>query len=216
MTCNTIITKVMRLVVRWCGKSASPHPPYPLVVVVQRTATPPRPGLAAGAVVRGAAGICQARERERRPRQCASFNARPAVRRRLFPPKETTMSRGIGHLQRGILTRLAARPGGDMLTDTCGHRAWLAGGVHDLRAISREMARAAGVPDYEYATSVWTASFSRAIARLAQRHMIDVLWRVPLCAIEPEFAWPSAEFAGGIHLNWFSRQRRFVRMYIFT
>ena len=29
MTCNTTITKVMRLVVRWCGKSASLHPPYP-------------------------------------------------------------------------------------------------------------------------------------------------------------------------------------------
>jgi len=121
------------------------------------------------------------------------------------------MSKGIGYMQREILVRLAARPGGDMLTDTCGRRAWLADGVHDLRAISREMTRAAGTPDCEYATSVWTASFSRAVAGLAQRRMIDVLWRVPLDAVEPEFAWPSAEFAGDIHLNWFSRQRRFVR-----
>ena len=97
------------------------------------------------------------------------------------------MSKGLGYLQREIIDTLAARPGGDMLTDTCGHRAWLAGGVHDLRSVSREMARAAGVPDYEYATSVWAASFSRAVAKLAQRHMIDVLWRVPLIAIEPEF-----------------------------
>ncbi len=122
------------------------------------------------------------------------------------------MSRGPGYLQREILAALAARPGGDMIQDGCGRRAWLADGVHDLRAISREMARAAGTPDCEYATGVWTASFSRAVAGLAKRRMLNVLWRVPLCAIEPEFAWPSAEFAGGIHLNWFSRQRRFVRM----
>ncbi len=122
------------------------------------------------------------------------------------------MSKGLGYLQREIIDTLAGRPGGDVVRDGCGRRAWLADGVHDLRAISREMTRAAGTPDCEYATGVWTASFSRAIARLAQRHMIDVLWRVPLIAIEPEFAWPSAEFAGDIHLNWFSRQRRFVRM----
>ena len=121
------------------------------------------------------------------------------------------MSRGLGRWQRAILAALAARPGGDIIDDGCGHRAWLADGVHDLRAISREMTRAAGTPDCEYATSVWTASFSRAVAGLAQRRMIDVLWRVPLIAIEPEFQWPSAEFAGDIHLNWFSRQRRFVR-----
>ena len=121
------------------------------------------------------------------------------------------MSKGIGHLQRGILAALAARPGGDIIVDGCGRRAWLAEGVHDLRAISRSMARAAGTLDCEYATSVWTASFSRAVAGLAQRRMLDVLWRVPLYAVEPEFAWPSAEFAGDIHLNWFSRQRRFVR-----
>jgi len=114
-------------------------------------------------------------------------------------------------MQRAILGALAARPGGDMIVDGCGRRAWLGGGVHDLRQLSREMARAAGTPDCEYATGVWTAGFSRAVSRLAQRHMIDVLWRVPLIAIEPEFQWPSAEFAGGIHLNWFSRQRRFVR-----
>ena len=115
-------------------------------------------------------------------------------------------------MQRGILAALAARPGGDVIHDGCGRRAWLADDVHDLRAISREMTRAAGTPDYEYATSVWSASFSRAVTRLVQRGMIDVLWCVPLDAVETEFAWPITELSGDIRLNWFSRQRRFVRM----
>ncbi len=122
------------------------------------------------------------------------------------------MSKGLGYLQREIIDTLAGRPGGDMIVDGCGRRAWLADGVHDLRKVSRSMARAAGTLDCEYAASSWQASFSRAVAGLAKRRMLNVLWRVPLDAVEPEFAWPSAEFAGGIHLNWFSRQRRFVRM----
>ena len=121
------------------------------------------------------------------------------------------MSRGPGRLQRAILAALETRPGGDLIVDGHGRRAWLADNIHDLRSVSRSMARAAGTPNCEYAASSWQAGFSRAIAGLAQRHMIDVLWRVPLYAVEPEFAWPSAEFAGDIHLNWFSRQRRFVR-----
>ena len=122
------------------------------------------------------------------------------------------MSKGLGYLQREIIDTLAGRPGGDMIVDGCGRRAWLADGVHDLRAISREMTRAAGTLDCEYATSVWQVSFSRAVSGLLRRELIEVLWRVPLYAIEPEFAWPSTEFAGDIHLNWFSRQRRFVRV----
>ena len=122
------------------------------------------------------------------------------------------MSKGLGYLQREIIDTLAGRPGGDMIVDGCGRRAWLADGVHDLRKVSRSMARAAGTLDCEYAANSWQASFSRAIAGLVNRRVIEVVWRVPLCAIEPEFAWPSAEFAGDIHLNWFSRQRRFVRM----
>ncbi len=211
MTCHTTISKVMRQVVQWCGKPAPPPPPYPPKVVVQhRTATPPRPAW------RPAGWCAVPREFAKHESESAgrgSTRASTPARREAtpFPQKDTTMSKGIGHLQRGILAALAARPGGDMVRDGCGRRAWLGVGVHDLRAISREMTRAAGTPDCEYATSVWTAGFSRAVAGLAQRHMIDVLWRVPLIAIEPEFQWPSAEFAGDIHLNWYSRQRRFVR-----
>ena len=64
-------------VLRWCG-ARPPHTPPSGGGAPHRHTTPPC--LAAGAVVRGAAAICQARERERKPRQCASFNARPAVR----------------------------------------------------------------------------------------------------------------------------------------
>ncbi len=122
------------------------------------------------------------------------------------------MSRGTGHLQRKILAALAARPGGDMIVDGCGRRAWLAEGVHDLRAISRSMARAAGTPDCEYATGVWKSSFSRSVAGLAKRRAFDVLWCVPLQAAERGFAWPVTETEGNIFMNWFSRQKRFVRM----
>ena len=116
------------------------------------------------------------------------------------------MSAGIGHLQQAILDRLAARPGGDMVRDGCGRRAWLANGTHDLRAVSREIAGS----HCRYATESWQASFSRAIAGLADRCALNVLWLVPLEAVEREFAWPSVELAGGLYLQWFSRQRRFV------
>jgi hypothetical protein len=116
------------------------------------------------------------------------------------------MSKGLGWLQRAILATLEARPGGDMLTDCCGTCAWLADGTHDLRAVSREMAGS----HCRYATESWQASFSRAIAGLADRCALNVLWLVPLEAVEHEFAWPSVELAGGLYLQWFSRQRRFV------
>ena len=123
------------------------------------------------------------------------------------------MSKGIGHLQREIIAALAARHGGDILTDTCGRCAWLADDVHDLRKVSREMAKTTtGLTNYEYVTSSWSASFSRATAGLAQRHMIDVLWAVPLQAAESEFAWPVAEVDGAIYMRWYSRQRRFIRV----
>jgi hypothetical protein len=116
------------------------------------------------------------------------------------------MSQGLGHLQRSILDALAARPGGDMLTDAFGLRAWLADGTHDLRAVSLEVAGSQS----RYATEAWSASFSRAVAGLAERREVNILWLVPLEAVEREFAWPSIELAGDVYLQWFSRQRRFA------
>jgi hypothetical protein len=116
------------------------------------------------------------------------------------------MSRGPGSRQREIIAALGSRQGGDMLTDTFGSRAWLADGTHDLRAVSREMAGSQS----RYATEAWSASFSRAVAGLAERRELNVLWLVPLEAVEREFAWPSIELAGDVYLQWFSRQRRFA------
>lgn len=118
------------------------------------------------------------------------------------------MSRGLGHLQRKILDTLATRPGGDMLIDGDGARAWLAEGAHDLRMVSRKMA--AQITPCQSEAESWSASFSRAVAGLADRRELNILWLVPLEAVEPEFAWPSIDLAGGIYLQWFSRQRRFV------
>ena len=47
------------------------------------------------------------------------------------------MSRGPGYLQREILAALAARPGGDMIVDGRGHRAWLADGVQPETGLYR-------------------------------------------------------------------------------
>ena len=121
------------------------------------------------------------------------------------------MSRGIGHMQREILTALETRSGGDLLTDSCGSRAWLTSGTHDLRKVSQELSmRLNGKSHCNYATESWPASFSRAIAGLAQRRKIEILWLVPLEAAEREFAWPRIELDSNLYLQWFSRQRRFV------
>ena len=121
------------------------------------------------------------------------------------------MSRGLGCMQQAIIDRLKARPGGDVLVDNCGHRAWLDGSAHDLRKVSCELAsRMGGISHCNHVTGAWSAGFSRAIAKLADRGALNTLWLVPLEAAESELAWPSIDLAGGLYLQWFSKQRRFV------
>ena len=80
------------------------------------------------------------------------------------------MSKGLGYLQREILATLAERPGSDMIQDGCGSCAWLADRTHDLRAVSREMAsRMGGISHCNHVTEAWSAAFSRAVAKLADR-----------------------------------------------
>jgi hypothetical protein len=50
------------------------------------------------------------------------------------------VSRGLGSLQRRVLEALAARPGGDVITDTGCNRLRLAPGIHDARQISHDLA----------------------------------------------------------------------------
>lgn len=87
------------------------------------------------------------------------------------------MSRGLGHLQREIMATLAARSGGDELEDYRGYRAWIADGAHDLRAVTREMARRMGGSNrHGFINIAWQASFSRAVAGLVSRELIEILW----------------------------------------
>ncbi len=121
------------------------------------------------------------------------------------------MSRGLGGKQRAILDALETRLGGDQIEDHRGYRAWLTFGTHDLRRVSREMAKTmGGISHCNYASESWQSSFSRAIAGLAKMRMIEILWLVPLRGIEPEFEIPTTELASDLYLTWFSRQRRFI------
>lgn len=121
------------------------------------------------------------------------------------------MSAGIGHLQQSILNALETRLGGDVLYDQRGYRAWLTFGTHDLRRLSRELAKKMdGVSNCNYASESWKSSFSRAIGGLANRRLIEIIWLVPIRGIEPEFETPAIELDDDLYLTCFSSQRRFA------
>lgn len=123
------------------------------------------------------------------------------------------MSRGLGKLQRSILAALAARGGGDLVVDYLGRTACLAEGVHDLRAVSREMARESGRMQAGIAVEArWQTHFSRSIVSLAERGEIEVLSVVPCVHVDADFPIPHANLVEGPRLLWNSRQRRFVRL----
>ena len=67
-----------------------------------------------------------------------------------------------------------------------------------------------GLSYCHYSFESWQPAFSRAIAGLSNRNMLEVLWLVPLRGVEPEFEIPNVEIAGDFYLKWLSRQRRFV------
>ncbi len=117
------------------------------------------------------------------------------------------MSRGTGHLQRKILAALAARPGGDMIVDGCGRRAWLADGTHDLRRVSRELASRS---DRHGSAASWSAAYCRAVAGLVDRGAVNIVWLVPIDVAEADFDMPATNIDGASYLIWFSPQRRFV------
>ena len=122
------------------------------------------------------------------------------------------MSRGIGNLQRAILGTLAARPGGDVIENRY-RRAWLADGVHDLRTVSHEMAKVmGGISHHDYVSGAWQASFSRAVAGLVRRKMIESISLVPLRDFETDYPARIEYLADGEYLNWTSRQCRFARV----
>ena len=71
------------------------------------------------------------------------------------------MSRGLGRLQAAILAHMRARQGGDWLGD-CFR---LEDGVHDMRAVAKEMTRDGG----GFSDPSKQAAFSRAVRGLIER-----------------------------------------------
>jgi hypothetical protein len=77
-------------------------------------------------------------------------------------------------MQRLILAALDARPGGDEVVDMGGYtRFTLAPGVHDLREVSKQLAREhGGFSHADFISPTWEASFSRAVRHLRRRGAI--------------------------------------------
>jgi hypothetical protein len=144
------------------------------------------------------------------------------------------MSKGIGKLQRDILQHLAERDGPDYLGDDRHYPdVVLADGWHDLRTVTREMAlKLKGIqwgPGAYFVgeangPSSWQASFSRAVAGLAQRGFIE--FNTGLVPIQRYYKGSRKKSSGdfnkyqasihhlsdGLYLAWYRKRRRFCRL----
>ena len=129
------------------------------------------------------------------------------------------MSRGLGKLQRAILTRLQARPGGDPLGDHDSHRAniILASGWHDVRRVRREI----DVGERGYSCPLKQAAFSRAISRLLEQKFLISSTLVPIAEVrrwdDNRDHWLKrvVELSDGKYLNvrgGRQRRKRFVKI----
>ena len=88
------------------------------------------------------------------------------------------MSRGLGRMQRLILDALLQREGGDWVggEDHPDGGFYLQLGVHDLRAVNRQLERDHGGISHANFTSLrWQASFSRAALGLVERRLLKVI-----------------------------------------
>ncbi|HSX78066.1 MAG TPA: hypothetical protein VLQ80_05790 [Candidatus Saccharimonadia bacterium] len=152
------------------------------------------------------------------------------------------MSRGLGAMQRAILTtldeaRLAAPkyPGsgysqaglacslsGAETPDAAG---WLWVGrscvllapeVYDMRCSSAYLARTTSKILYGRSpTSAFSAAFSRAVRGLVARHALVSLWMVPVAGWDRDYMRDQdlEWLADGIYFRWRQRQVRFVKRY---
>ena len=91
---------------------------------------------------------------------------------------EALTRKGRPSMQRLILDALLQREGGDWV---CGEDHpdggfYLQLGVHDLRAVNRELARAhGGISHTNFTSPRWQASFSRAALGLLERRLLEVV-----------------------------------------
>ncbi len=132
---------------------------------------------------------------------------------------ERLMSRGLGKLQRAILTHLRARPGGDPLGNHDPHHTniVLASGWHDLRRVSREInggQRGSSCPSKQ-------AAFSRAVSRLLAQKFLISSALVPIVEVrrwdDDRDHWLNmvVELSDGKYLNvrgGRQRRKRFVKI----
>ena len=91
---------------------------------------------------------------------------------------EALTRNGKPSMQRLILDALLQREGGDWV---CGEDHpdggfYLQLGVHDLRAVNRELSRAhGGISHTNFTSPRWQASFSRAAHGLVERRLLEVV-----------------------------------------
>jgi len=91
---------------------------------------------------------------------------------------EALTRNGKPSMQRLILDALLQREGGDWV---CGEDHpdggfYLQLGVHDLRAVNRQLARAhGGISHTNFTSPRWQASFSRAAHGLVERRLLEVV-----------------------------------------
>jgi len=126
------------------------------------------------------------------------------------------MSSGLGAMQRRILDALAVRLGGDRVDENHIASFGLALGVHDLRQVSKAMARDhGGIYNGSFVTGKWQASFSRAVAGLVARGYISAPSLVPLADVGQSNDGPLRRqvhhLSDGAYIDQ-PRQRRFVRV----
>ena len=85
---------------------------------------------------------------------------------------------GEPSMQRLILDALLRREGGDWVfgEDHPDRGFYLQLGVHDLRAVNRELARAhGGISRTDFASPRWQVSFTRAALGLVERRLLEVV-----------------------------------------
>ena len=129
------------------------------------------------------------------------------------------MSRGLGKLQRAILSHLHARAGGDPLGDHDSHHAniILESGWHDLRRVSREI----NGGERGFSSPSKQAAFSRAISRLLEEKFLISSTLVPIAEVrhrdDDRDHWLKrvVELSDGKYLNvrgGRQRRKRFVKI----
>jgi hypothetical protein len=118
-------------------------------------------------------------------------------------------------MQRRILAALAASPGGDRVEYSNTSTFALAPGIHDLRKVSKALAREhGGISHCDFVYSKWQASFSRAVAGLVARGYLEAPSLVPISDVGQVYDAPLRRqvhhLADGSYIDQSRHQQRYV------